>query len=107
MIEARDGRFYDPAGREVILHGLNYVNKDPKSGYLHPGSGSAFADFRRWGFNCIRFGVIWDGLEPKPGRYNEAYLEAIFNLSRRNKSARSRDIAESLGVHKSTVTAAL
>lgn len=37
----------------------------------------------------------------------EDYLEAIFNLSRRNKSARSRDIAESLGVHKSTVTAAL
>ena len=77
MIEARDGRFYDPAGREVILHGLNYVNKDPKSGYLHPGSGSAFADFRRWGFNCIRFGVIWDGLEPQPGVYNEAYLAAI------------------------------
>lgn len=37
----------------------------------------------------------------------EDYLEAIFNLCRFDKAARSRDIAESLNVHKSTVTAAL
>lgn len=37
----------------------------------------------------------------------EDYLEAIFNLSRDGNAARSRDIAETLGVHKSTVTAAL
>lgn len=37
----------------------------------------------------------------------EDYLEAIFHLCRFDSSARSRDIAESLNVHKSTVTAAL
>lgn len=37
----------------------------------------------------------------------EDYLEAILNLSRYDKAARSRDIAEALNVHKSTVTAAL
>lgn len=37
----------------------------------------------------------------------EDYLEAIFNLCRFDKAARSRDIAELLNVHKSTVTAAL
>lgn len=37
----------------------------------------------------------------------EDYLEAIFNLCRFDSAARSRDIAESMGVHKSTVTAAL
>ena len=37
----------------------------------------------------------------------EDYLEAILNLSRYGQAARSRDIAEALGVHKSTVTAAL
>lgn len=37
----------------------------------------------------------------------EDYLEAIFNLCRFNQAARSRDIAEMLNVHKSTVTAAL
>lgn len=37
----------------------------------------------------------------------EDYLEAIFHLSRCEEGARSRDIAESLHVHKSTVTSAL
>lgn len=37
----------------------------------------------------------------------EDYLEAIFNLCRFDSAARSRDIAETLNVHKSTVTAAL
>ena len=37
----------------------------------------------------------------------EDYLEAIFNLSRHDMGARSRDIAEALNVHKSTVTSAL
>ena len=37
----------------------------------------------------------------------EDYLEAIYNLSRFDLCARSRDIAEALGVHKSTVTSAL
>ena len=37
----------------------------------------------------------------------EDYLEAIYNLCRMGEHAHSRDIAESLGVHKSTVTAAL
>lgn len=37
----------------------------------------------------------------------EDYLEAIFHLSRFEEGARSRDIAEALHVHKSTVTSAL
>lgn len=37
----------------------------------------------------------------------EDYLEAIYNLSHSEEGARSRDIAESLSVHKSTVTSAL
>lgn len=37
----------------------------------------------------------------------EDYLEAIFNLSRDDRGARSRDIADAMNVHKSTVTSAL
>lgn len=37
----------------------------------------------------------------------EDYLEAILNLNRFGNGARSRDIAEALSVHKSTVTSAL
>jgi endoglycosylceramidase len=78
-IFARNGRFYDADGRQVILHGINYVNKDPQQGYIFPEDESAFAAFRAWGFNCVRLGVIWDGLEPQPGEYNEIYLQRIQN----------------------------
>ena len=37
----------------------------------------------------------------------EDYLEAIFNLSNAGKAARSKDIANLLGVSKSSVTGAL
>ena len=37
----------------------------------------------------------------------EDYLEAIFNIARDSNMARSKDIAESLGVAKSSVTGAL
>jgi DtxR family Mn-dependent transcriptional regulator len=37
----------------------------------------------------------------------EDYLEAIFNLSSENKVARSKDIAEELGVSRASVTGAL
>jgi DtxR family Mn-dependent transcriptional regulator len=37
----------------------------------------------------------------------EDYLEAIFNLSSENKVARSKDIAELLGVSRASVTGAL
>jgi endoglycosylceramidase len=77
MIEVRDSRFYDGAGRQVILHGINYVNKDPKAGYLYPEADSPFGALREWGFNCLRLGLMWAGLEPRPGVYDEEYLRRI------------------------------
>jgi DtxR family Mn-dependent transcriptional regulator len=37
----------------------------------------------------------------------EDYLEAIFNIAKRSKVARSKDIAQSLGVSRASVTGAL
>ncbi len=45
--------------------------------------------------------------EPEVSAVLEDYLEAIFNLCRSDRGARSRDIAEALSVHKSSVTSAL
>ncbi len=73
-------KFVDEKGRQVILHGINYVNKDSAARYLFPDSGNAFSDSKARGFNCIRLGIIWDGIEPQPGRYDEAYLRNIERL---------------------------
>ncbi len=31
-----------------------------------------FKQMSDWGFNVIRLGIIWDGLEPEPGMYNDS-----------------------------------
>lgn len=69
--------FIDPEGRQVLLHGSNWVNKDRLMGYLMEDDPASFARLRDWGFNCLRLGLIWDGLEPQPGTYNEIYLRGI------------------------------
>ncbi|HOU12071.1 MAG TPA: cellulase family glycosylhydrolase [Anaerolineae bacterium] len=77
MITIRDRRFVDPQGRHVILHGVNVVNKNPAEGYVFDAGPAMFAALRDWGFNVVRLGVIWDGLEPAPAVYDEAYLRRL------------------------------
>jgi len=44
---------------------------------MFAGGADFYANLRQWGFNSIRFIVIWDGLEPEPSVYNEDYLKEI------------------------------
>jgi endoglycosylceramidase len=70
-------RFVDSYGRQVILNGINKVNKNQKMNYTDNDSISSYEKLTRFGFNCIRLGIIWDGVEPQPGKYDEKYLDKI------------------------------
>ena len=80
-IRVQEDRFVDDLGRHVILSGINLVHKgDRKNGtmnYIAPWTEKDFQNFKKWGFNVIRLGLIWDAVEPEPGIYNEAYLDWI------------------------------
>ena len=75
-----DDRFIDHSGRHVLLHGINMVCKDKNNHYIGDWGEDDFRKLHLWGFNVIRFGVIWDGLEPEPGLYNDAYIEELRRL---------------------------
>jgi endoglycosylceramidase len=73
--------FTDAQGRVVILRGVNMVAKLPP---YDPGA-MGFSDddaalLAREGFNTVRLGLIYKGLEPTRGKYNSAYLEKIAKL---------------------------
>jgi endoglycosylceramidase len=70
-------RFIDSYGRQVVFNGINKVNKDPQKNYIDSDSSEIFNQFRKWGLNCVRLGVIWAGVEPEPGKYNEIYLDKL------------------------------
>jgi endoglycosylceramidase len=74
-----EGRWItDAHGRVVFIHGVNMVYKRPPYYPRAIGFGADDARFlRRHGFNGVRLGVIYKGVEPKPGRYDDAYLDHI------------------------------
>ena len=102
-ITVQGDRLVDPQGRHVILHGINLVNKDPAAGCLGDEGPELFAAMRDWGFNCIRLGIIWDGLEPEPGVYDETYLQGI---DRQIAWAKENDLVVFLDMHKVKLTPA-
>lgn len=69
-------RFIGPQGREFIPHGVNLVDKSAKPDNPR-GTEAEFAAMREWGFNTVRLGFVWAGVEPEPGEYDEAYLKWI------------------------------
>ena len=76
---SQEGRWLvDEAGRVVILQGVNMVYKRPP---YHPsaiGFDERDAQFlAENGFNTVRLGMIYAGVEPEPGEYDNAYLERI------------------------------
>jgi endoglycosylceramidase len=68
----------DAKGRVVVLHGVNMVFKRPPYYPAATGFGKDDAAFlQRNGFNVVRLGVIYAGVEPTPGAYDDAYLNQI------------------------------
>lgn len=76
---SHDGRFLtDADGRAVLLHGPNMVYKRPP--YAPDAIGFDADDARflaREGYNAVRVGIIYAGVEPERGRYDDAYLDRI------------------------------
>jgi endoglycosylceramidase len=82
----------DNKGRALILHGLNVSTS---SKYYPDRVGWTQKDdilrmSRDWGFNFARMLILWDGIEPEKGVFDEAYLERV---------AERLDWYEEAGIH--------
>lgn len=74
-----DGKsFVDELGRERIFRGMNFVYKGTKDSYprsyIPDWDDDALEKMQTNGFNLIRLGLIWDGIEHEMGRYDDEYL---------------------------------
>lgn len=69
----------DDQGRVVVTHGFNVMRKNP------PFVRSEFSDqdarlLADEGFTLARIGFIWEGVEPRPGVYDDAYIQRVLDL---------------------------
>jgi endoglycosylceramidase len=96
---AHHGRWItDSRGRVVIMHGFNMVYKVKP--YAPDASGFGADDARflhNFGFNTVRLGLIYKGVEPQPGHYNAAYLKRI---SRTQRQLASQGVFSQLDFHQ-------
>ncbi|MBV9292572.1 MAG: cellulase family glycosylhydrolase, partial [Frankiales bacterium] len=68
----------DGSGRVVIDHGFNVVSKLAPFDPARNGFGRDDARFlAAHGFTAVRFGVLLQGVEPAPGRYDDRYVASI------------------------------
>ena len=70
-------RFVDEDGKQVLMNGLCFICREKEKGYLEPGLEQKIQYYSRHGFNLIRLGIFWDGVEPEPGMYDDNYLERV------------------------------
>ena len=76
--------FVDASGRERLFHGTNSITKGPPwiadSQSFSTDISMAKEDFewmQRLGLNVLRLGLMWPGVEPVRGQYNETYLDKV------------------------------
>jgi beta-galactosidase len=78
----RDGRAVVPVGAHIVPpQGPDWPWRVGPEAFDH-----AFAEMARFGLNAARFDVLWEAVEPTPGRYDENHLRAldeIFAAARR------------------------
>lgn len=75
-------RFVDDYGRERIFNGINIVDKSggfdgTAEEYIKNWDFGVLESVKKRGMNLIRLGFTWALVEPKPGVYNEAFLDAV------------------------------
>jgi endoglycosylceramidase len=79
--------FVDEFGRVRIFHGVNAVYKvppwHPQTEGFDPQRSLSEIDIKNlqnWGFNAVRLGTMWPGVEPTKGKYNTTYLAVLKQL---------------------------
>lgn len=73
--------FVDSKGRERIFHGMNFIYTGvdgpyPRN-YITHWSNNTLKKYSELGFNLIRLGIVWDGIEHEMGLFDEDYIRHI------------------------------
>ena len=69
--------FKDEGGRVVILRGVNVAGNSKIPPFVPFSDTTRLDPVKEWGMNVIRLVLIWEAIEPEPGKYNGEYIDAV------------------------------
>lgn len=81
----------DAQGRVIVIHGMNYVKKWPttlpdNSQTLDPAADGFGDNDLKWlednGFNGLRLGIEFYGVEPQLGLYDDTYIAQVVTIAK-------------------------
>ncbi|GIO92068.1 hypothetical protein J31TS3_32950 [Paenibacillus lactis] len=76
-LKVKGMQLVDEDENQVLLNGLCFICRDREKDYLEPNIEEKLEVFAKRGFNLIRLGIFWDGVEPQPGVYDDVYLDKV------------------------------
>ena len=76
-IYVKDGQFVDLDGRIRLFRGINSVIKHFPWYDTEMLNSERQRQLGEWGFNAIRLGAMWSGVEPEQGHINETYIDIL------------------------------
>ena len=76
-IAIRDHDFVDKQGRRRLFHGINSVLKYPPWYPEWLLNDTKLQYLNDWGFNVVRLGVMWSGVQPVCNFTNQTYLNKL------------------------------
>ncbi|PAA52659.1 hypothetical protein BOX15_Mlig021510g1 [Macrostomum lignano] len=74
------GQFVDGFGRVRIFHGINSVLKQPPWYPDQMLNASRLRAYQDWGFNAVRLGTMWAGVQPRKDAVNATYLAVLSKI---------------------------
>lgn len=73
-------KIVDQFGREIIFKGASLICKEKDKKYYDDWTDEDFDVLKQMGTSLIRLGIVWDGVEPQPGVYDQDYMKQIDKL---------------------------
>jgi len=67
----------DATGRQVFPRGVNVGNKSSAERHVTWPQAEDYLTLRSNGLTAVRYLIFWSAVEPQPGTYDEAYLDAV------------------------------
>lgn len=77
------GQFIDNFRRVRMFHGFNSVQKDFPWYQEQMLNVTKLKLFKAWGFNIVRLGTMWSGVEPVENKYSQSYIGILQEIVRR------------------------